>query len=487
MSSIPYMVKASTTIVVLLFCVSCSYTQKERVFLKHNYDRLAQYHEPDRNPIIVIPGILGSKLVDDKTGQTVWGAFRAEYADPNTEEGAQLIALPMSMDDTEGIDDVRPDGVLEALELDLFGFPVSIRAYANLLATLGAGGYRDESLGLSQIDYGTDHFTCFQFDYDWRRDISHNASKLAEFIELKKAEVSKKYDEHYGISDADIKFDLVAHSMGSLVTRYYLRFGDQALPEDGSIPSVTWQGAKNVERAILVAPPNAGSLNAFDKLLNGFDVGAPLLPTYHPVILGTFPSLYQSLPRDRHRPLINASKREERIDLINPETWQKYEWGLSATDAKSLKMLNKLMPELSQDQRRFLAKEFQSHVLERANQFHQAMDQVSTPPNSLEMFLVAGDGTEVTQSLVLNENTGEIEALRLGTGDKTVLRSSALLDERIGGEWTPTLNSPIHWSSVLFLPLEHRELTNNAIFDNNVLFWLLDSPREHLRNQASKE
>ena len=40
-----------------------------------------------------------------------------------------------------------------------------------LLGVLGVGGYRDMDLGLAgAIDYGTDHFTCFQFDYDWRRD-----------------------------------------------------------------------------------------------------------------------------------------------------------------------------------------------------------------------------------------------------------------------------------------------------------------------------
>ncbi|MEM8636894.1 MAG: hypothetical protein AAGF33_18155, partial [Pseudomonadota bacterium] len=49
--------------------------------LNQIYERSAQYHLPDRNPVIVIPGILGSQLVDDASGRTVWGAFRGTYAD----------------------------------------------------------------------------------------------------------------------------------------------------------------------------------------------------------------------------------------------------------------------------------------------------------------------------------------------------------------------------------------------------------------------
>ena len=36
------------------------------------YDREAQHHDEHRNPVIVIPGILGSKLVDGATGRIVW-------------------------------------------------------------------------------------------------------------------------------------------------------------------------------------------------------------------------------------------------------------------------------------------------------------------------------------------------------------------------------------------------------------------------------
>ena len=79
-------------------------------------------------------------------------------------------------------DEVRPDGVLDRVRLKLVGVPVELRAYVNILATLGVGGYRDQLLGeAGAVDYGSLHYTCFQFDYDWRRDNVENAKRLAEY------------------------------------------------------------------------------------------------------------------------------------------------------------------------------------------------------------------------------------------------------------------------------------------------------------------
>ena len=59
------------------------------------YNRAAQYHRPERNPIVVIPGLMGSKLEDSDSGRIVWGAFTRKAARPGDPEGARLIALPM--------------------------------------------------------------------------------------------------------------------------------------------------------------------------------------------------------------------------------------------------------------------------------------------------------------------------------------------------------------------------------------------------------
>src|SRR5262249_38441716 len=166
------------------------------------YSRAAKTQR--RNPVIVIPGILGSKLVDERTHRVVWGAFSGDYANPQTPDGARLVALPMREGATlaELRDDVRPDGVLDRGRLNLLGLPVELQAYVNILATLGVGGYRDQLLGQAgAVDYGPLHYTCFQFDYDWRRDNVENARRLAEFIREKRAYCAKAAPRESGLTE----------------------------------------------------------------------------------------------------------------------------------------------------------------------------------------------------------------------------------------------------------------------------------------------
>lgn len=463
---------------------SCATTNDEATNLKRIYDKSAQYHLPDRNPVIVIPGILGSRLVDEDSGVTVWGAFRKDYANPNSAEGARLIALPLSAEmeheNNHHIEtSVRSDGVLESLQLDLAGIPITIQAYAGILSTLGAGGYRDESLGLNAIDYGTDHFTCFQFDYDWRQDIPSNAAHLKAFIDEKRKDVQEKYKEYYGIENAEVKFDIVAHSMGAILSRYFARYGAtdvDAIPT-GAVP---WSGADDLERLILVAPPNAGSLEAMDQLVNGFNTGRPVLPFYHPALIGSFASVYQLLPRARHGALIWDSDTNAPVnDILDPDLWQELKWGLSSEDEKTDEVLEQLLPNVSSvAARRDIARQYQRAALERAKLFQTAMDAPAETPDGFEMFLVAGDNRETPEVASVDTVSGEFSIMSYGLGDETVTRSSALLDERLGQAWEPRLVSPINWSSTMFIPRKHRTITGGTIFKDNVLYWLLEEPRD---------
>lgn len=108
------------------------------------YDRAAQHHGPERNPVVVIPGMSGSTLVDDASGRVVWGAFIGDYARPGDPADARLLALPMRPGASlaELRDGVRAVGVLDRVRVRVLGIPVRVRAYVQLLAALGAGGYR---------------------------------------------------------------------------------------------------------------------------------------------------------------------------------------------------------------------------------------------------------------------------------------------------------------------------------------------------------
>ena len=63
------------------------------------------------------------------------------------------------------------------------------------------------------------------------------------------------------------------------------------------------------------------------------------------------------------------------------------------------------------------------------------------------------------------------------TGDDTVLRTSALMDERVGQDWSPRVKSPIGWDSVVFVPGDHLQITAHPVALNNILYLLLEQPR----------
>ena len=131
--------------------------------------------------------------VDGQTGEVVWGEMGPSGVSPLKTRSLTELALPMQ----SGVplhqlhDQVKQDGPLDQITFRVAGIPIRVNAYAQVLATLGVGGYRDQhfhgSSRLNEVTYGNDHFTCFQFAYDWRRDISESAAQLAQYIEEKDA------------------------------------------------------------------------------------------------------------------------------------------------------------------------------------------------------------------------------------------------------------------------------------------------------------
>jgi hypothetical protein len=435
------------------------------------YTPAAMHHGVDRNPIIVIPGLLGSRLRDPASGRIVWGAFDGVAADPGTPEGARLVALPFT-DATQSR--VTPDGVLEHVQIRVAGIPLALRAYAEILSTLGLGGYRDEALGLAgRVNYGNDHFTCFQFSYDWRQDNVRNAQRLMEFMREKRDFVQAEYARRYGMRNHPVKFDVVAHSMGGLVARYAMLFGEADLPADGTLPRPSFAGAELMARLIQIGTPNGGSLDALRVLVEGRDFGQPIVPRYSQAILGTFASVYQLLPRAWSRPLVQG---EAVLDLHDPAVWQRLGWGLAGAGLDA--DLATLMPDVaSVAERRSLALALQARLLHRARAFAAAMEQPAAPPPGTELMLVAGDSMPTLLRAAVGAD-GRLMPVATGPGDGVVLRDSVLLDQRQGQDpRPPRVMSPMGFHRALFLPREHLEITRDATFRDNILFWLLEEQR----------
>lgn len=425
----------------------------------------------ERDPVVVIPGIMGSRLVESRTGKTVWGAFSGEWAAPNSPEGARLVALPMEFGTPlhKLQDAVRPDGALGTVNVRLFGLPIRLQAYANIMNVLGVGGYRDEALVKSPLDYGSEHFTCFQFAYDWRRSNAENGRLLHQFLR-EKADYVRRESRRLGVERQQVRFNVVAHSMGGLVARYQLMYGDAALPADGSLPELTWKGAELVKRVILVGTPNAGSADALVSLVEGFD--RPAIPPYRPELLGTFPSMYELLPRPRHEAVVDRVDGRA-IDVYDYNYWRDMGWGLA--DPKAYETLSILLPGVWRaSERRRTGLEHQRKCLVNARQFHAALDREAEPPEGVSIDLIAGDAIATPQVVEVDAAKGSVAVVGRAPGDGVVPRSSALLDERKSDPVMGPLVSPVHWDQILFLPLEHGAMTRHPVFSDNLLFQLLE-------------
>ena len=440
------------------------------------YDEPAQKIGAERNPVIVIPGILGSKLEEPGLKTPVWGAFTYGAADPDYPEGARLVALPMAKGKrlSELQDTVVPTTVLDSVEIDvaLLVRGLEIDAYDEIIKTLAAGSYRDETIELAMsgpVNQGG-HFTCFQYAYDWRRDISEQAVILHERV-LHAANMAKDGFE----LDELPKVDIVAHSMGGLVLRYYLRYGTQPLPEDGSLPELNWAGAQHIERAIIIGTPSAGSVLSLTQLVEGVNYVGLITPTYRPAVLGSMPSIYQLLPRVRHQRVVDEVTGEP-IDFLDAKVWKQYGWGLAdPDDARTRKWL---LPKVTDAaERDAIAYEHLEKCLARAKQTFAALDvPAGKKPGHLRMILYAGDVDETPDVISVNAK-GKLKIKSHAPGDGTVTRASTLMDERVGTGYQPRVQSPIRWDSVQFIPADHIGLTSDPSFSNNVLYELLERPK----------
>ncbi len=432
------------------------------------------YEGPQRNPVIMIHGFLGAKLKIKETGAPVWGKFYGMESRNLTPELLRGLSCKMvygkPLDEIE--DSTGPDGVLDRVEVKVLGMTFHLDAYDGLRQKLVDGGY---ILRYRDLPQGKHFYTLFDYYYDWRYDLAWNAAQLHAFILRKRAYMQKEYERCYGLKDYDVQFDLIGHSMGGLLSRYYMMYGDQDLPADGSLPVLDWRGSRYVDKAVIVATPNAGYLDTFWEMVNGLRLqeGAPLYP---PGVIGTFHTYYQMMPPLYTRSVVYADDpKGAPVDLFDPAVWRKYRWGLA--DPEQDEYYQMLLPDVKSKEERFkIALDHLEKCLKRAEQFVRAMNVRKEPPSDVAMVLFAGDAFQTRRQAFIDRETGKIVKVTYEPGDGKVLSTSARCDLREGQPWHPFISSPIRWTSVMYLPAAHMGITESPVFVDNLLYFLLVTP-----------
>ncbi len=429
------------------------------------------YEGPGRNPVIVIHGLLGSKLADRRDGTNIWGQF----ALTEMLTGNKLARLAHPMQEKKPLSelksDITPSGLLDKSQIRVLGFSFDYEGYDILVNALSKAGYVPDNRPLPE---GKNFYSQFIFYYDWRRDISENAGRLKKFIIEKKRYLQERYAQLYGLENHDIHFDLVAHSMGGLVARYFMRYGGTPLPErELELPRLTWEGAKYIDRVAIIATPNAGYPDTLVELTEGLRL-SPAAPAYPKTVIGTFPSYYQMLPNVESNS-VRIAGTETPVEYFRLETWQRYNWGLA--DPRQDEWLKILLPDVSSKEERLrIATDHLDKCLRKARQFKRAMQIPATVPENVAVSLLAGDTIMTSSVLAVDPKTGQVSVAMRDAGDGKVPTMSARLDLRTLENWMPFLVSPIAWSSIVHLPGGHMGIMNSDVFESNLLFLLLSTP-----------
>ncbi len=419
----------------------------ERIYRSERFDT-------DPPPLIVIPGAFGSVLRHADSDREIWPGsglhlLVSRYRD---------IALAFDEETLEpkpGL--VSAHGVLrDRLFQDFYGA---------LLRTLErVGGYRRGTPG-APPPRGR---AVYPFVYDWRLDNSASAVALHALIERIRAD--------YG--DPRLTVDLLGHSNGGLLARYYARFGATPMPESGE-PAATAAGAAAIRRLLLVGTPNLGTLQPALAFIRGEEMGLRKVPQE---VVATCPGATQLLPHPAVPWLADARGRDVARDVFSVDTWRELGWCLFDPGVRERTIAEH---GGGASGRRYLAalERYFARHLERGRRFATLLAQPA-PPGDARVFVFGAD-CSLTLARVVVERADDRHFAReapddirspvdgvdygrvmFAPGDLVVTRDSLLARSRS----TPNALAVEH---AVFLCEEHRNLTGNPSFQDNLLHTLL--------------
>jgi pimeloyl-ACP methyl ester carboxylesterase len=227
-----------------------------------------------QRPLVFVPGILGTRLCD-ANNTVVWGNIKSFSNFSKLEIGNPTSPA------------LHPCGLVD--EIQILGPFWTHDSYKSWLDAL------------NDIGFSAQRGNLFIFPYDWRLSNFDNARKLDAFISAHMPPARQ--------------FDIVAHSMGGIVTRIYLD---------------KYSSARAVHQIFYLGTPFLGSMDTLGTIKEGW--GFPLTNIAGGQELVTrvalsFPSMLEMLPRYKDCCYVRkADGSRQSVDIFDPQTWKSLGW-----------------------------------------------------------------------------------------------------------------------------------------------------------------
>ncbi|MGC8722429.1 MAG: lipase/acyltransferase domain-containing protein [Acidobacteriota bacterium] len=444
---------------LLILAAGCSHREPDLALLYHDWANQKQ----GRPPLVGIHGLMGSQIVDPRTGKVLWGKMR-EFFSTTADMRLALPIAPGEKSDLVAVGSIKKVGGVEV--------------YAGIVQTLTQDGGYTLVKGAEPVPEAP----FFPFAYDWRLSCVENARRLSAFIDA----IAQR------CHDPSLKVDIVAHSMGGLIARYYILYGRKdVLGEETPVP--TDAGAAHVRKLVMLGTPNMGAVSSLLALIDGSRVGLARIP---PDLIATMPSIIQLMPSPSDHVLFTAAGEPVALDIYDVKTWERERWGIFDPRKRPgiLRRYLDLHPGEGEEQARAYLRALQAHfglLLQQAKAFHLALE-AGPVPASIQTLLLGGDCTPTLRGLVVEREGSRwvvrrkpdevqhpvagvnLASLFYGPGDGDVTKSSLLAEVPASALCEPHTDLPYALSG--FICEEHMKLVKNWTFRDNLLNFLLYKP-----------
>ncbi len=409
---------------------------------------------PKKPATMFIPGMMASVLKDHVSGKVVYG---------NVFQGLiKELELPINgktLRDNQ--DEVVAGGVVRTfkyipgvLELDLNDRIAQVARKV--------GGFKTGQDG-------------FSYSWDWRRDLVEAAQQLDRTIQDIKVKTGQP----------DLKINLMCHSAGGLVARYYAKYGAvDVLDQESPVPS--YAGAKNISKIIMLGTPNAGAMESFMTLHQG--LWLPSVGRATAEMIFSMPALYEFMPLDGKKIFFDGRGKPLDVDLYDSANWELYGWSVfdPSLQAKAREDLKKKLGEVD-GERKFkekliLQRRFIALVLDRAKRFQAALwagDPIEEK-QKVRYIVFGGDRAPTLRAAILDRDAKggwkttfktdnpDLQDILYGYGDMSVTKESVLGRHAVDiGGVNVRMQLPLDHSVFFFS--NHVEMPKDMTFLDNVL------------------